>query len=276
LNPVERTALKNNSQAGGRDMKKLNLILHCGARNVDYEDVVKARTPEGTATHQPIAHAALADLVRLSVGCGGFSVVEEAHALSHEAQRYFGMFQVAGHDGASHTDDYSLVIGIRNSHDKSFPFGGVMGSGVFVCDNLAFSGEVIVRRKHTRKIMRDLPGLVDGMIGRLLDMRVHQSSRIEAYKTTELSTERAQSLMIDAMRSDVVPASKLGKVLQEWEAPRHPEFREGRTVWRLFNAFTEIAKERGQISDRPRQTQALHGICDSVCGIGHMMAQEVV
>jgi hypothetical protein len=29
---------------------------------------------------------------------------------------------------------------------------------VFVCDNLAFSGEIKIARKHTRFIVRDLPG----------------------------------------------------------------------------------------------------------------------
>jgi hypothetical protein len=33
------------------------------------------------------------------------------------------------------------VLGLRNSHDKRFPAGLVGGSAVFVCDNLAFSGE---------------------------------------------------------------------------------------------------------------------------------------
>ena len=40
-------------------------------------------------------------------------------------------------------------------------------------------------------------------------------------------------------------ATRLPAVLREWREPRHPEFREGRTAWRLFNAFTEALKGIG-------------------------------
>jgi hypothetical protein len=55
-------------------------------------------------------------------------------------------------------DDYTDTVGLRNSHDKSFPIGIAFGSRVFVCDNLAFHGEHVIRRKHTVKAKRELPG----------------------------------------------------------------------------------------------------------------------
>ena len=53
--------------------------------------------------------------------------------------------------------------------------------------------------------------------------------------------------------------------LREWREPRHPEFREGRTAWRLFNAFTEGLK--GNLDALPHRTQALHGLLDAACGL---------
>jgi hypothetical protein len=38
-----------------------------------------------------------------------------------------------------------------------------------------------------------------------------------------------------------------------------------RTVWRLFNSFTEVLK--GNLGELPRRTQALHGLMDSACGL---------
>ena len=55
------------------------------------------------------------------------------------------------------SEDYCWVLGLRNSHDKTFPAGIVAGASVFVCDNLSFSGEIKFARKHTRFIVRDLP-----------------------------------------------------------------------------------------------------------------------
>ena len=42
-----------------------------------------------------------------------------------------------------------------------------MGSRVLICSNLAFSAEVVLSRKHTRFIGRDLPRLIGEMLGRL-------------------------------------------------------------------------------------------------------------
>ena len=84
---------------------------------------------------------------------------------------------------------FGLVIGLRNSHDKSFPSALALGNRVFVCDNLAFSGEIKLSRKHTKNISRDLPGLVTKAVGRLADLRQFQAKRIEAYKAADLSND---------------------------------------------------------------------------------------
>jgi hypothetical protein len=57
----------------------------------------------------------------------------------------------------------------------------------------------------------------------------------------------------------------LPQVLKEWREPRHLEFRDGRTAWRLFNSFTEILK--GRLDTLPAHTQALHGLLDATCGL---------
>jgi hypothetical protein len=52
------------------------------------------------------------------------------------------------------------VVGIRNSHDKAFAAGIIAGAQVLVCDNLCFSGEILLARKHTGHIHYDLPVMV--------------------------------------------------------------------------------------------------------------------
>jgi len=42
----------------------------------------------------------------------------------------------------------------------------------------------------------------------------------------------------------VFPASRLPKVIEAWEEPKHEELRP-RTAWSLFNAFTEVQKGSG-------------------------------
>jgi hypothetical protein len=203
---------------------KANLVLHCGAARADREQVAAALTPARTATWVPIAHGTLLEQVQGCLTGHGLHVVSEAHGLTRDGQRYFGLLQVAN---GTNADDFGLVVGVRNSHDKSFPASLVLGASVFVCDNLSFSGEVKLARKHTAFIERDLPQLVDRAIGLLGGLRRTQEQRFAAYRQHELSDGQAHDLLIQALDAQVLPVTKLPDVLAEWRRPRHLEFRDG-------------------------------------------------
>ncbi|MCY2928609.1 MAG: DUF932 domain-containing protein [Planctomycetota bacterium] len=242
----------------------LNLILHCGSRQADRQQVEHSPTPAGTPTWVPIPHHRLLERVESSLTATGLRIINQAHALSADRLRYFGLLEVVNGDNHG---DYGLVVGVRNSHDKQFPAGLAVGSGTFVCDNLCFSSEIVIARRHTRFIERDLPGLVDQAVGRLGDLRGLQDERIAKYKQTELTDMRAHHLVIRALDARVVPVTRVPDVLQEWRHPRHEEFaRDGKTAWRLLNAFSENFKN-GNLMSLPRRTQALHGLLDAVCGL---------
>ncbi len=48
-------------------------------------------------------------------------IVNQAHALSREGQRYFGLMQLNTIDDHNVSGGYGFVVGVRNSHDQSFP-----------------------------------------------------------------------------------------------------------------------------------------------------------
>ncbi len=220
----------------------LNLCIHCGSQRVEREQIEHCPTPPRTQTWVPIPHHRLLGRVESSLLGAGLRVMNQAHALSADRMRYFGLLEVAnGHA----QDDYGLVLGLRNSHDKRFPASLAIGSGVFVCDNLAFSGEVTIARRHTVFIERDLPQLVNRAVGRLGEIRGLQDQRIATYKQAELQDAAVHDLIVRAVDARVLPVTRLPEVVREWRQPRHREFVDaGRTAWRLFNAFTEALKGR--------------------------------
>jgi hypothetical protein len=67
--------------------------------------------------------------------------------------------------------------------------------------------------------------------------------------------------MIRFYDEGAVNITQIPGLLQEWRAPRHPEFaKSGKTAWRLFNAATECLKgDLWRLSDR---TRAIHQILD--------------
>lgn len=245
------------------DKKKLDLMIHCGGYRVERGEVKRVETPERTKTWVPIPHDRLLELVERTLEFGGFKVVQEAHALSRDGDRYFGLMQVEPKRGKKDGDS-GTVAGVRNSHDKSFPAGLVLGDAPFVCDNLVFSGEVKLARKHTRHVERDLPNLVDRAVGKLLDLRYVAGQRTESYRAAEIDDRDAHHLLIQAVDARVVANSKIPKVLGEWRSPSHEEFA-ARTVWSFFNAFTSVMKDTNLFS-KPRCSDALHGILDSHVG----------
>jgi hypothetical protein len=238
------------------------LILHCGANKVERPKLALVDTPKATETWFPVPHLKLLGQVERKLEASGLKIVQEAHALTHDGNRYFGLMEVRN---GEQPDDFGLVVGVRNSHDMTFPAGLVIGSRVFVCDNLSFSGEIKISRKHTKFIDRDLPQLVEVAVGRLGDQRQLQEKRFLTYKAEEITDAEANDLVIQAMDARVLAASRIPEVLEQWRHPNHPEFAEQKTAWRFFNAVTEVLK--GALHALPRRAQALHGILDTHCGL---------
>ncbi len=244
------------------------LMLHCGANAATYEDVLAVATPEPTETHFPIAHHVMIETTLAGLKHGGWVVDPEGmeFGLWSEAQRMFGVMALIGEDD----QDYQLVVGIRNSHDRSFAAGICLGARVFVCDNLSFSSEVVRLRKHTRHIMRDLNRILTEAIGEIGSHRIRQEDRIAAYKQTECDDSLAHDLLVRAVDAQCMANSYIPKVLQEWREPRHDEF-QARTIWSLQNAFTEAFKDSPQ-GTLDRRTMGLNGLLDletDAFGVAH-------
>ena len=236
------------------------VILHCGGQEIPYEQLKEIPTPEPTNTWTPIPHVELLDSVKREVTSSGLTIQKEVLAVSNGSggafgDRFFGLLDIKSEDSA-----FNLALAIRNSCDRSVVAGLCVGSHVFVCDNLAFSAEIVIMRRHTRLIRQDLPRLINQAVGQLGDLRERQAMRIEAYQNTPISDPQFHDLLVRSMDSGVLCASKVPKVLGEFRHPTYPEF-EPRTVWSGFNAFTEILKSY-DLQDLPRRTQVLHGLCD--------------
>ncbi len=235
-----------------------SLCLHTGAKIIEMEQLRNVVTPEATPTWTPVAHDALVDSVKGALVSSGANIVKEEHALYRDGARYFGLLHLSENNDGGNT-----VIGIRNSHDKTFPAGLSLGNHVFVCDNLSFSGDVTVARKHTRFITRDLDRLIYFAVGKLADLRQKQLARFAAYKGRELSDVEAHDLIVRALLAHIISGEAVTKVVGEWRRPAHDEFAP-RNVWSLFNDFTEVLKGIAPQA-AVRRTMTLHGLLDAHC-----------
>jgi hypothetical protein len=234
----------------------MTLMLHTGGEPVSYADLRALPVPAATASHVPIPHHALADMVKYSLGFFGHELLEEHHATTPDGMNYFGVLSLRSPYG-----DYTDMVGLRNSHKKQFPIGIAIGSRVFVCDNLAFNADHVIKRKHTANAKRDLPGLVAEVIEPLGEARKAQALMFERYKALPLHDELADQGIMTMYRLGIINLTRIGDVLKAYEEPPHDWG--NKTPWRLFNAATFALN--GRVAENPTVTSQLHQVIDGVC-----------
>lgn len=234
----------------------MTLMLHAGAQPVRYGELSMLPVPEATATHVPIAHSAVVDMVKYCLGFYGHEVVGEDYGVTPDGLRFFGVLSLKSFYG-----DYTDTVGLRNSHDKRFPIGISFGSRVFVCDNLAFSGDHVIRRKHTTNAKRELPGLVAEVVEPLHEQRLTQARTFDTYRQTDLSMAQVHDAIMRCYRRGVINLQRIDDVLEAYEHPPHDWGHE--TAWRLFNATTFALN--GRVAEDPGVTSRLHQVVDGVC-----------
>ncbi len=218
---------------------KSTLVLHAGGHLVTAEELAGVKAPDAVGRWFPLAHSAVLKRVRETLGEAGFEVKREQLALARHDARFFGTLDL----GTPLTEGVSLSVGVRNSYDKSFPIGFCAGSRTFVCDNLAFRSELLVKRKHTRHGELRFANDIAGAVVKLNQFKEDEGKRIAAMRVTEVTGDRADSLILSAFEKGILTTPHLPKVIKEWRTPRHGEFA-GRTYWSLFNAFTSALGDR--------------------------------
>src|SRR5690606_19621800 len=86
--------------------------------------------------------------------------------------------------------DHAYVIGIRNNTSKKMPASLAFGNRVFVCDNMAFIGDVVMHRKHTSGIMDDLPEMIDNGLSKFHEFRDQQDRMVKRMRKVPIKDDR--------------------------------------------------------------------------------------
>jgi hypothetical protein len=166
-------------------------------------------------------------------------VVNEEYAVSAEGMKMFGVLDLETQMEAC----CRFAIGIRNSHDKSLRLGLCCGVRVFVCWNMAFSGDFRpVLAKHTKSF-----NLVDTLsvgVDRIQRNFEPMQRQVETWRQTQITDERAKLILYAAFVEGKLdaPKSLLADAHRLYFQPEYREFG-ARTMWSLSNAFTSAFKK---------------------------------
>lgn len=213
------------------------MTLHKGARHVSLDDVAAVACPSPTRSWFPIAHVAVLEAVQETLAGTGFAIQKTHLALSSNEMQFFATLDLYSDVG----EGVNLAVGIRNSIDRTLPLGFAAGHRVFVCDNLSFSAEMMVNRKHTSNGAARFKEAIAHATSKLENFRKAEAGRIALMHTLLLDDAQAESVILRAWEAKVISHLQVPGVVKEWREPSHAEF-EPRTRWSLFNAFTEVLK----------------------------------
>lgn len=186
--------------------------------------------------HRPVAHIDLLEGITGALSKANVTVRRELLAVGGRGNLLFGVIDLQyGED-----PQYQAALGLRTSNDMRFAVQIVAGLRVFVCDNLAISGDVItLNRRHTSRL--NIATELDGATDRFFTVFATMEKRIGELRSTPVDTGPAKAVILDAAIQGVIPMRLVRDVYDAYFKPKHVEF-EPRTLWSLHNAFTTAIK----------------------------------
>lgn len=214
------------------------LVAHCGAQKINREQLLEIPLPEATRSHQPLAHHAVVETLEEALGYRHLSIVREEYAVSADGMKMFGVM-----DLNSQFTEGRFSIGLRNSNDKSMRLALTAGYRVFVCDNMAFSGDFTpLSHKHTSNFaLRDSISIGVDRIHRNFETLENQVRAMTEFGLTDNDAKLFiyRAFLDRALKG--VPRHLMFEVHDHYFEPGYDEFR-GRNLWSLSNAFTSAFK----------------------------------
>lgn len=217
-----------------------NLVLHTGGWEATREQIDAVPLPEKTPTYQPVGHGELVDTILRAGTAYGWTPQRQRFALARNGAQFFGLidFQRPGTNG-----EIGLTVGGRNAHDMSFSVGILGGGNVFLCDNLAFSGDWARDHKHTPGVWDALYAFLFGQMGKIGVQHEKLVEVVAEWRKIDLGVKDSDHLLVECVRRGALPCSDLPKVLKEYDRPTIAGWNdEPRNPWRLYNAFTQVSK----------------------------------
>ena len=159
--------------------------------------------------------------------------------------------EVIGGDLAQH-EDRGFSLGLRSANDQSLSIRIAIGERVFVCDNLAFDGDLIaLKRKHTTGL--DLRSELDDAVQRYLAGTRKLDALVNAAREVRINEVEAKARILDTfVTARAMPIRLLPDVTRTYFEPTEDmtdilQYRG--TLWSLHNAFTRVARV---LAPRPR------------------------
>lgn len=211
------------------------MVNHCGATRVPEAAVRAEERPAFTSSWHPYSHADVLDAVGMAVKGAGFKI-ERAEYSMVPGDKMFAVWEIDKAD-----DETRFAIGIRNSIAKSMAVGICAGHRVFVCDNMVFSAEFVLFRKHTGMLDIDELGI---MARSAVATVIPQWERIKGWhdrmKQIELPVRDESFVTVAAMRRGIIRTTEFADFQRLYHGDENGWTKYTPTLHGWHGAVTEV------------------------------------
>jgi len=188
----------------------MTLVAHVDTKRVGRDDVIAVPTPDRTNTWGVIGHDQLIKTLEKASVDAGYEISGETYSLSADGGKMFGVFNYLPEDNNA---DKAFSLGFRNSINKTMSVGITAGLVVFVCDNLAFTGDFIKFRKHTGRLdMDELKEIADDAVSEMQFRLPALSTWHDELIKAELSRADKDALFIRSMEKNIIPFGRANQL----------------------------------------------------------------
>jgi len=221
-----------------------------GKNRVTEAEVIQVEDVAFTRTFKPFPHRSVIDAIKTGIKAVGLDVVKSEYVLASNGLKMFGVW-----DLSVNNNDLCWSIGIRNSMDKSMALGITAGTKVFVCENLAFDGEFVELRRHTKGLsIEELEFMayraIRCLVGRLTAFQAWH----ENLRSYELEDHAAKILLVEILTQEVIPITKFSNFCDLYFNHIYEP-----TLWGFHGAVTQLMKD-GSLLSMPKKNRLLNAI----------------
>ena len=228
-----------------------------GAVELSRVQLAQVPTPQGTWSHKPVPHADLVDTLTSRLNARGWEINREKFAVNQNGMKLFGVMDLNGTGLWHGNGGAGAALGFRAANDKSLAIQVVAGARIFVCDNMAFSGEsIILARKHTRGL--SLTYEVDKALEKYFKYMRHFEDSVNRARETHLDDDAAKRMIFDLFYQGVLSQTLFEGVAKNYFKADMLGYEDcsPRTAWGLHNSATRALKDL-TVGSQFRQTVGL-------------------
>jgi hypothetical protein len=179
------------------------------------EIALRAPLPIRTDTYSPVGHRDFIDLLKEKIERSDMDVTGSKYYVNMHGTKLVGYYHIRDAIMDIGRDlGIEMMIGFKNSYDKSMSAALAVGANVMVCGNGMIFGDLMTfRRRHTGTIREELIEKMQGAINSLRDSFGRLALDVDIMKEYELTPQqRAEVLGVMYFENDIVTPNQLSVV----------------------------------------------------------------